>query len=167
MIIKKLFSVILTKFPNFFNEEIFVLFNLFIDKIDKYLDEELINGIILALNHKYTYKGSNLIKSKLKFFEVIYGNNNYCNILIKIVTFSLNRFLDNFIKFNGIISSFKDNFIEFIDKFEFFIKFIDFIKNKEDIVFSNNDSIKILLINNISIKIFIELGRCLEENVNL
>ena len=106
-----------------------------------------------------------MIKSKIKFFEVFYNNNNYCSLLIDNITISFNNFLDNFIKFNGLISSFKDHFIEFIDKFDFYIKFIEFIKNKDDLVFLSNDSVKILFINKISNKIFLELGRCLDENV--
>ena len=164
MIIKKLFSVVLMKFPNFFNEEIFVLFNIFLEKIENYLDENLINEIILAFNHRYTYKGSNLIKSKIKFFEAIYKNINYSTMLKNNIMISNNNFLDNFIKFSGEIVLFKENYNEFIDKFDFYIKFIEFIKNKEENDISN-ETIKLILINEISIKVFLELGRCLEDNV--
>jgi hypothetical protein len=142
-----------------------VLFNLFLEKVKSYLDEEIINGIILAFNHKYTYKGSNLMKSKNKLFEVIDNYEVYCDLLISNISFSTNNFIDNFINFNGQIQSFKECFVEFIDKLDFFIKFVEFVKNKEENILLNSSSTKILLVNTLSVKIFLELGRSLEENV--
>jgi len=142
-----------------------VLFNLFLEKVENYLDEEIINGIILAFNHKYTYKGSNLMKSKNKLFEVIYNNEVYCDLLISNISFSANNFIDNFINFNGHINSFKESFVEFIDKLDFLVKFVEFVKNKDENILLNSSSMKILLVNTLSVKIFLELGRSLEENV--
>jgi len=142
-----------------------VLFNLFLEKVENYLDEEIINGIILAFNHKYTYKGSNLMKSKNKLFEVIYNNEVYCDLLISNISFSANNFIDNFINFNGHINSFKESFVEFIDKLDFLVKFVEFVKNKDENILLNSSTMKILLVNTLSVKIFLELGRSLEENV--
>lgn len=96
---------------------------------------------------------------------MIFNNDIYCDLLISNISYSTNNFIDNFINFNGNIKSFKENFIEFIDKFEFLIKFVEFVKNKDENILLNSAPIKILLVNMLSVKIFLELGRSLEENV--
>ncbi len=105
------------------------------------------------------------MKSKNKLFEVIDNYEVYCDLLISNISFSTNNFIDNFINFNGQIQSFKECFVEFIDKLDFFIKFVEFVKNKEENILLNSSSTKILLVNTLSVKIFLELGRSLEENV--
>lgn len=77
----------------------------------------------------------------------------------------INCFLDTFIKHNGQIQAFKENYVDFVDKLDFYVKFIDFLKTKEDMVFGHSESNLIILMNSVNSKIFLELGRCLEENV--
>ncbi len=164
----RLFIVVLEKFPNCFTDEVFELIILFLDKCEQFLDESVFYIIINAIINKYAYKGLNLVKLNNKFYKLIFDNEIYFNYFKKYIKNSIDLFLDLFLKNNGNILSFKDSYVEFIDKLELYKKYYEYIKNLDNSIENSNQIFNIIegIFNNeLFPKILLDLSKTFDDIV--
>jgi hypothetical protein len=144
-ILKEIFEIILKNFSNFYDEDIFIVYNILLDKLSNNLNEDLISKIVNSIVFKYNYKGNNFKNSSKMLFEILLNNLDYFKILkndlikssINIFSFSnINNSNDRlnkeiFYKLN--VNSNNNNhcyqmLYEYFEKLEFYKKFLEFIK---------------------------------------
>jgi hypothetical protein len=185
--LKKIFISFLKNFSNFYNEDIYELFNLFLDKLANNLDENLIAEILNAIINKYNYKGSNLKQTCNKFFDIILNNPEYFNTLKLNIADSIKNYNEIKNKHDtGFAKQIKHIQNELNEKFDFYKKFFEYLKelkSNNDIFKQQNDIIEksldfdlvalaslgdeniTLRINDIILVIFELLSKILDENV--
>jgi len=142
--LKDIFEVILLNFSNFYDEEIFMIYNQLLDKLSNDLDQDLISKIIKSIVFKYNYKGNNFKASTKKLFGLFVNNNIYFNIfkneiinstktifLNSIITESLqiNKNSSSNINANFYCISNNQQIYEYLEKLELYKKFVEFLKD--------------------------------------
>ena len=128
---KKIFSIFLINFENYYTEEAFSLFSLSLEKISNFIDEKLFEQITLAILSKSNYKGKIFNQCYNKYFEVILFSENCKNFdfLMKKFENSILDYKKEVIKSEGNKIMFKYKYIKFIDRIELIRKFYEYIKN--------------------------------------
>ena len=128
---KKIFSIFLLNFDNYYTEESFILFSLSLEKISKFIDENLFEEITLAILSKSNYKGKIFNQCYNKYNEIILFTENSKNFdfLMKKFSNSLLEYKNEMDKNKGNKILFKNKYIKFIDRIELIRKFYEYIKN--------------------------------------
>ena len=128
---KKIFSIFLLNFDNYYTEESFSLFSLSLEKISNFIDENLFEQITLAILNKSNYKGKIFNQCYNKYFEIILYSENFKNFefLMKRFENSILEYKKEMVKTEGNKILFKNKYIKFIDRIELIRKFYEYIKN--------------------------------------
>ncbi len=154
-VLKEIFEVILHNFSNFYDEEIFIVYNQLLDKLSNNLDHDLITKIIKSIVFKYNYKGNNFKISTKKLFELfVNNNNNYFNIfkseitnstksifLNSLVNESLQENKNYNINSNLNVISVNQQVYEYLEKLELYKKFVEYLKDGYKSVNKNENDI--------------------------
>jgi hypothetical protein len=138
-VIQNIFISILNNFSNYYNEDIYELFNLLLDKIANSMDENMINMVIRAIINKYNYKGANFKQCSNKFFELLLSNEIYFKYMKDGLIQAIEIFSNN-IEQHKDINKFKEQYLEFIEKLEFYKKYFEFLKDNSDTKILERDS---------------------------
>ena len=154
---KKIFSIFLLNFDNYYTEESFSLFSLSLEKIVNFIDENLFEQITLAILSKSNYKGKIFNQCYNKYYEIILYSDNLKNFefLMKKFENSILDYKKEMIKNKGNKLIFKNKYIKFIDRIELIRKFYENIKNNINeknenemwkfIIFQQEDIMKIII----------------------
>ena len=135
-VLKEIFEVILHNFSNFYDEEIFLVYNQLLDKLSNYLDNDLIMKIVKSIVFKYNYKGDNFKNSTKKLYEIFVSNMNYFSLFKMDIVNStksifLNSLVSESIQVNRVFCNDQNvnkQIYEYFEKLEFYKKFIEFVK---------------------------------------
>ena len=127
---KKIFSIFLLNFDNYYTEESFSLFSLSLEKISNFIDEKLFEQITLAILSKSNYKGKIFNQCYNKYFEIILfsENNKNFEFLMKKFENSILDYKNEMVKNEGNKLLFKNKYVKFIDRIELIRKFYENIK---------------------------------------
>ena len=128
---KKIFSIFLLNFDNYYTEESFSLFSLYLEKISNFIDETLFEQITIAILNKSNYKGKIFNQCYNKYIEIILfsNNSNNFNYLMKYFGNSIIDYKNEMIKNKGDKILFKNKYIKFIERIELIRKLYEYIKN--------------------------------------
>ena len=128
---KKIFSIFLLNFDNYYTEESFSLFSLSLEKISNFIDENLFEQITIAILNKSNYKGKIFNQCYNKYNEIILfsDNLNNFNYLMKNFGNSIIDYKNEMIKNKGDKILFKNKYIKFEERIELIRKLYEYIKN--------------------------------------
>ena len=128
---KKIFSIFLVNFDNYYTEESFSLFSLSLEKISNFIDEKLFSKITLAILNKSNYKGKIFNQCYQKYNEIIIYSENNKNFEFMMKQFgnAIKEYKNEMEKNKGNKIMFKNKYIKFIDWIELMRKFYEYIKN--------------------------------------
>ena len=128
---KKIFSIFLVNFDNYYTEESFSLFSLSLEKISNFIDEKLFSEITLAILNKSNYKGKIFNQCYQKYNEIIIYSENNKNFEFMMKQFgdAIKDYKNEMLKNKGNKIMFKNKYIKFIDWIELMRKFYEYIKN--------------------------------------
>lgn len=142
--LKDIFILILDNFSNFYDEEIFIVYNQFLEKLGDDLDQELITQIVKSIVFKYNYKGNSFKSSTKKLFELFVKYINYFSFFkSEIIESTKSLFFTSLINDSIQVNNFfnqnishsnkspkgnNEQVYEYFEKLEFYKKFVEFIK---------------------------------------
>jgi hypothetical protein len=129
-IVKDIFISLLRNFSNYYNDDIYELFNLVLEKLGSNVDEEIINEIIKAVINKCNYKGSNFKNSSFKFFELLTNNLDYFTIMKGNIENSISRYISTYPNHTTVMK-YKDIYIELSERLDFYKKFFEYIRDSK------------------------------------
>jgi uncharacterized protein YozE (UPF0346 family) len=114
---KKIFSIFLVNFDNYYTEESFSLFSLSLEKISNFIDEKLFSEITLAILNKSNYKGKIFNQCYQKYNEIIIYSENNKNFEFMMKQFgdAIKDYKNEMLKNKGNKIMFKNKYIKFID----------------------------------------------------
>ena len=131
---KKILIIFLNNFDNYYTEESFNLFSLSLEKISKFIDEDIFEKITNAILNKSNYKGKIFNQCYNKYNEIILNdeNNIIFNLMLKQFEKAIFDYKNEMEKNKGNKILFKTKYIKFIDRIELIRKFYEYIKNNID-----------------------------------
>ena len=131
---KKILNIFLINFDNYYTEESFNLFSLSLEKIYKFIDEDIFEKITNAILNKSNYKGKIFNQCYNKYNEIILNdeNNIIFNLMLKQFERAIIDYKNEMEKNKGNKILFKTKYIKFIDRIELIRKFYEYIKNNID-----------------------------------
>lgn len=143
-ILKEIFEVVLNNFANFYDEDIFIVYNQLLEKLSADLDQDLIMKIIKSIIFKYNYKGQNFKISTRKLFELFVNKIEYFSIFkSEIANSTKNIFLNSLVTESlqvnkasgsslsvalGALSN-NQQVYEYLEKLELYKKFVEYLKD--------------------------------------
>ena len=175
--VKKCFDIFLKNFENYYNEEAFHLFSLFLEKLKKNFDKNSFKNITKTMINKSNYKGNIFKQCYNKYNNIIFENEEYLNFYKEIFNEGLSEYKNNMEKFNRDKFQFKNCYLKFLDQIELYKKYFEFLsenKNQNQNFFKN-----FLLFDNKSFDLIIDclkynddtiiskFNSLIEENINL
>jgi hypothetical protein len=124
---KSIFLIVLKNFSNYFNEDIFELFKLLLEKMKNFLDRELLTEILTSVINKSIFKGNKYVDCVNYLMEVISTSEEYYIILLEIISNNIISYIENIHSFNSEVLKFKEFHLDFIEILEFYKRFLDYL----------------------------------------
>ena len=129
-VLQNIFTLVLQNFSIYYSDDMVELFNSLIYILRDNMNEKMISDIIIAIINKYNYKGQNFTLCCSKFFQVIIKSETSFQFMKNVLLKGIDKYNENLVKNAGDIFKFKESHLEFLEKFEIYMKYLEFLKSE-------------------------------------